>query len=129
MLIQSLTRPAVLLRVEGGALLLAVLVLYGQTGGNWLLFVLLLLAPDLAALGYRAGNAVGATLYNLAHTEIFPALLAAAGVLGGQPLLLGLALIWFAHIGMDRMLGYGLKYASGFKHTHLSAEASTHGPR
>jgi hypothetical protein len=129
MLIQSLTRPAVLLRVEGGALLLAALALYGQTGGNWLLFVLLLLAPDLAILGYRAGTATGAAVYNLAHTEIFPALLAAAGLLGGQPLVLSLALIWFAHIGMDRVLGYGLKYPAGFKQTHLSVEAATHKPR
>jgi len=120
MLIQSLTRPAVLLRVEGGALLLAALVLDGETGGNWLLFVVLLLAPDLAIVGYRVGNATGAAVYNLAHTEIFPALLAAAGLLGGQPLLLSLALIWFAHIGMDRVVGYGLKYPDGFKQTHLS---------
>lgn len=121
MLVQSLTRPTLLLRVEGGALLLASLVLYGQTGGNWLLFVLLLLAPDLSILGYRAGNAAGAAVYNLAHTEIIPALLGAAGLLGGQPLLLSLALIWFAHIGMDRLLGFGLKYPDGFKQTHLGA--------
>ncbi len=121
MLVQSLTRPTLLLRVEGGALLLAALVLYGQTGGNWLLFVLLLLAPDLSMLGYQAGNATGAAVYNLAHTEVFPALLGAAGLLAGQPMLLALALIWFAHIGMDRVLGYGLKYPSGFKQTHLGA--------
>jgi hypothetical protein len=121
MLVQSLARPTLFLRVEGGALLLAALVFYGQTGGNWLLFVLLLLAPDLAVLGYRAGNTTGAAVYNLAHTEVLPALLAAAGLLAGQPLLLSLALIWFAHIGMDRLVGYGLKYAGGFKQTHLSA--------
>jgi hypothetical protein len=28
-------------------------------------------------------------------------------------------LILFSHSAMDRMLGYGLKYESGFKFTHL----------
>jgi uncharacterized protein DUF4260 len=121
MLVQSLARPTLLLRVEGGVLLLAALVIYGQTGGNWWLFALLLLAPDLSMLGYRAGNATGAAVYNLAHTEVFPALLSAAGLLAGQPVLLSLALIWFAHIGMDRVLGYGLKFPGGFKQTHLGA--------
>jgi hypothetical protein len=32
---------------------------------------------------------------------------------------LSLATIWIAHIGFDRALGYGLKYGSGFTHTHL----------
>ena len=34
-------------------------------------------------------------------------------------LLQALALIWIAHIGLDRALGYGLKYATGFGDTHL----------
>ena len=33
------------------------------------------------------------------------------------------ALVWAAHIGVDRAVGYGLKYPTGFKHTHLSATA------
>ncbi|MCS4316879.1 hypothetical protein M2407_001178 [Serratia sp. BIGb0234] len=36
-----------------------------------------------------------------------------------QPHWLMAALIWGAHIGFDRALGYGLKYASGFADTHL----------
>ena len=35
------------------------------------------------------------------------------------PGFLWVALIWTAHIGFDRMLGYGLKDVSGFKKTHL----------
>jgi hypothetical protein len=30
-----------------------------------------------------------------------------------------IALIWFAHIGTDRFLGYGLEYPTRFKDTHL----------
>jgi hypothetical protein len=33
--------------------------------------------------------------------------------------LLPYGLIWIVHIGMDRMLGFGLKYPTGFKETHL----------
>jgi hypothetical protein len=29
------------------------------------------------------------------------------------------AIIWFGHIGMDRLVGFGLKYPDSFQHTHL----------
>jgi hypothetical protein len=111
--------PGVLLRIEGAALLLAALLLYGWTGGSWLLFVFLILAPDLSMLGYLAGNSVGAAVYNLFHTYPLPAALSLYGLLGANPLALSLGLIWLAHIGADRMLGFGLKYATRFKDTHL----------
>jgi hypothetical protein len=38
-----------------------------------------------------------------------------------------IALIWANHIGIDRMLGYGLKYAEGFRFTHLG-RIGNHGP-
>jgi hypothetical protein len=36
-----------------------------------------------------------------------------------SPLTLSIAMIWLAHIGFDRALGYGLKYSAGFGFTHL----------
>ena len=45
--------------------------------------------------------------------------LAVAGLLLKSPALLPYALIWMNHIGVDRALGYGLKYAAGFQWTHL----------
>jgi hypothetical protein len=77
------------------------------------------LAPDLAMLGYLAGPRVGALTYNLAHTELWPIGLAVVGVVADVDLLVQLALIWLVHIGADRVLGYGLKYPTGFKDTHL----------
>ncbi len=53
------------------------------------------------------------------HTYALPLALAALGVLAGWDTAVQLALVWGAHIGMDRMLGYGLKYRTGFKDTHL----------
>jgi hypothetical protein len=112
-------QPKILLRLEGGTLLAVSLILYGYTGGSWLLFALLILAPDLSALGYLAGNRVGAYIYNLFHIYLLPAILGLYGLLGANTLALQIALIWFAHIGGDRLLGFGLKYPTAFKDTHL----------
>lgn len=113
------TMPAIILRLEGLALLVGALAAYGYLGYSWWTFALLLLVPDLGALGYLHSKRVGAVAYNLVHTESLPLLLGVASVLFDQPLGLQLALIWAAHIGVDRAVGYGLKYADGFQHTHL----------
>jgi hypothetical protein len=111
--------PGLLLRLEGAALLAASLVLYLHEGFGWVALVLLALAPDLSMIGYAAGRRVGAAAYDLAHTEVLPVALGVAGVVGGWGLATQLALIWLAHIGVDRLIGYGFKYPSGFKDTHL----------
>jgi hypothetical protein len=108
-----------LLRLEGAAVFAAMLFAYQSLGGNWWLFALLALAPDLAMLGYLAGNRAGATAYNLAHTYVAPLLIAALSLVPGLAWVLSLAVIWAAHIGADRALGYGLKYPDGFGMTHL----------
>ncbi len=97
----------------------AALVAYQALGGNWWVFAALLLLPDLAMLGAIAGNRTGALLYNSAHTYAVPATLTVLGQLAEAPLLWQLAAIWTAHIGMDRALGYGLKYPGLDHHTHL----------
>ena len=71
-------------------------------------------------LAYAAGNSVGAAVYNLVHTYAVPFGLLGYGVLGNHALALQVALIWLAHISVDRMLGFGLKHATGFKDTHLN---------
>ncbi|HWK97564.1 MAG TPA: DUF4260 domain-containing protein [Pseudolabrys sp.] len=111
--------PRLLVRAEGAALLAIAALLYARTGESWWLFAVLFLAPDLSFVGYLGGPKIGAIVYNCAHTLIGPAALGLAGLLLPNPLLIALALIWTAHIGFDRMLGYGLKYAAGFGFTHL----------
>jgi hypothetical protein len=115
----SMTLPALLLRLEGGALLGVSLFLYARSDESWVLFLVLLLAPDVGMLGYVAGERVGAVSYNVFHTSLLPAALAVMGVVAGSALAVAIALIWLAHIGMDRLLGYGLKYPRGFRDTHL----------
>ena len=107
------------LRIEGVAVAVASVMLYYHHAGGWLMFVLLFLFPDLFMLGYLAGPRVGAVAYNLVHVYISPLVLGAVGVLFDVPLAVALALIWTAHIGFDRALGYGLKYATAFGDTHL----------
>ncbi len=108
-----------LLRGEGLALLGCAASLYWRSGGDWRQFAILFLAPDLSFLGYLAGPRAGAAAYNAAHTTLLPLLLGAAGIALQAPLVLQLALIWLAHVGFDRALGYGLKYTRGFGFTHL----------
>jgi hypothetical protein len=111
--------PGLVLRAEGAAALMLACLFYARLGGGWGLFAVLLLAPDLSLLAYLAGPRVGAAVYNAAHSHVGPALLGVAAWAGGPPILAWLALIWAAHVGLDRMLGYGLKYAAGFHFTHL----------
>lgn len=111
--------PQALLRLEGLALLVGSLVLYFDADFGWLLLVVLLLAPDLSMLGYLGGPRLGAATYDAVHTTVLPIALGVVGVVGEADTALQLALIWLAHIGMDRALGYGLKYPTGFKDTHL----------
>jgi hypothetical protein len=114
------TMPAALLRLEGLAYVAAAVAAYASLGHSYWLFALLLFSPDLVMLGYLHSPRVGAVAYNVAHTSTLPLLLGVAGLLLTSPLAVQLALIWLAHVGMDRALGYGLKYSDGFKRTHLS---------
>jgi Domain of unknown function (DUF4260) len=108
-----------LLRVEGAVVLLLMLFGHWMTQGNWWVFALLLLAPDLSMIGYLGGTRTGAAVYNMFHTYLLPAVLLAAGISIANSWMTHIAMIWFAHIGMDRLLGYGLKYPTAFKDTHF----------
>jgi hypothetical protein len=108
-----------LLRFEGLAMAAITAVLYARTGASWWLFAALWLVPDLSMLGYLAGACRGARIYNAMHTYVTPAELALCALLLQAHVALAVALIWANHIGIDRLLGYGLKYADGFSYTHL----------
>lgn len=106
------------LRLEGLVIALATFALYARTGANWWLFLLWPL-PDLSMLGYLSRPCRGARIYNAFHSYLLPAVLALSGLLLRAPLVVPLALIWINHIGIDRLLGFGLKYSDGFGYTHL----------
>jgi hypothetical protein len=93
--------------------------MYFQLGGNLWFFLLFLLAPDISMLGYRIDIKTGAILYNLVHNYVTGTLLFGLGLLTGINLLGYAGLIIFAHTGMDHAFGFGLKYPTNFKDTHL----------
>jgi hypothetical protein len=109
----------ILLRLEGLTLFIGMILLYVAWDGSWLVFALLFFVPDLSFLGYLAGPRVGAAVYNAAHSYMAPVTLMTLGFGFEAPLTLSIAMIWLAHIGFDRALGYGLKYTAGFAFTHL----------
>jgi hypothetical protein len=105
----------ILLRLEGLALFVGMVLLYAAWGGSWWVFALLFLVP----IAYLADAKAGAIAYNAAHSYMLPVALMTIGFALPEPLTLSIAMIWLAHIGIDRALGYGLKYRAGFGFTHL----------
>ena len=108
-----------LLRMEGLAVAAVAALLYGRTGASWWLFAALWLAPDLSMLGYLKSPCQGARIYNAFHTYTLPVILGLCAWFLHTRGLASFALIWINHIGVDRVLGYGLKYSNGFGWTHL----------
>jgi hypothetical protein len=107
------------LRLEAAVLLAGCLVAFSTTHRPWWLVAVAILLPDLVMVGYLGGTRLGAVFYNAAHSAPVPAVLIGLGWWQHEPLVLAIGLIWLAHIGMDRLMGYGLKYGDHFGHTHL----------
>jgi hypothetical protein len=111
--------PRWILRFEGAALAIGAAFFFWHGANSWLLFALLFFAPDLSFLAYLVSPRIGAVVYNLVHTTLGPLALLGFTILVANPLGQSIALIWLAHVGADRALGYGLKYATAFGDTHL----------
>jgi hypothetical protein len=107
------------LRLEGLVLFIGMTLLYYIWDGSWWVYALLFFVPDVSFAGYLGGPRIGALVYNTAHSYLAPVAMMTGGFATASPLVLSIAMIWLAHIGFDRALGYGLKYAAGFSFTHL----------
>jgi len=108
-----------MLRLEGLTLCAGMTLLYAVWGGSWWIYAIVFLAPDISFVAYLSGPKFGAMIYNAAHSYMAPMALMITGFAMEAPLLLSISMIWLAHIGFDRTLGYGLKYSAGFGFTHL----------
>jgi hypothetical protein len=120
--------PRLILRLEGAAVFAASLLLYREFGGGWLLFAGCFLIPDLAMLGYLGGPRAGSVAYNAAHSYLGPLALWLLTRGLSAPWAIWSVLVWTAHIGFDRMVGYGLKYPSAFGATHLGPVGAARTP-
>jgi len=114
-----LTKPRWLLHLEGASIFAVSIFLYRAGHFSWGLFALLFLAPDLFMLGYLINTKCGAASYNVVHTYVGAVVLLLLSFLLPAPQFTPFGLIWLAHLGFDRMLGFGLKYPTFFKDTHL----------
>jgi hypothetical protein len=116
----KISGPKLLLHAEGLVALIAACIAYHKLSLSWIEFAMFFLAPDVSIAGYFFGKKVGALAYNSAHTYLIPFVLGLVAYFANLPLLAPIAVIWIAHIGFDRLLGYGFKYETDFKDTHLS---------
>lgn len=109
-----------MLHLEGLAVLVAAIWFYfTQLEASWIAFAVLLLVPDLSMVGFLRDGRLGAITYNAVHNYVLIIGVVVVGVVSGSDAVTGLGLILAAHVGMDRGLGYGLKYPTGFVHTHM----------
>lgn len=108
-----------LLRLEAALVMALAFLCYAHFDFSFSTFFIFFLAPDIALLAYLIGTSAGAFAYNATHSYIAPLVLLALHIIQPTPVLFQFALIWLAHIGFDRALGYGLKYKTAFRHTHL----------
>jgi hypothetical protein len=113
------SKPGILLRIEGACVFALSLIFYQALESHRWVYFLAFLWPDLFMLGYLVSVRLGSRLYNLVHTYIFPFALVGVSYYEQKNGLMSFALIWLAHIGLDRALGFGLKYPTFFKDTHL----------
>ncbi len=107
------------LKIEELAFFALALYVYSTLDYSWVFFLLLLLTPDLSALGYLVNPRVGAFTYNFFHHRALALLLYFIGYKIDSSILLLIAVILFAHSSMDRLFGYGFKYPDSFQNTHL----------
>ncbi|WP_310559450.1 DUF4260 domain-containing protein [Flavobacterium sp.] len=107
------------IKFEEFGLFLFGIYLFDQLDYDWWWLLVLILAPDLSMIGYVLGNKSGAFLYNLFHHRAIALALYLVGIYSSNTLIQLTGIILFAHSSMDRMMGYGLKYETGFKFTHL----------
>jgi Domain of unknown function (DUF4260) len=109
----------VLLKLEEVAIFLLCVFLFNQLNFAWWWFPALLLLPDIGMTGYIINPKVGALTYNLLHHRLVASLVACYAFTYGNDYWKLAAIIMFAHISLDRVLGYGLKYNDSFSNTHL----------
>lgn len=112
-------------RLEGLAIFIAAIVLYARVGRSWWIYTIFATLPDVAIAGYLLGRRIGASVYNTVHLGVWPIAIGAYGFLQDSTFLIAVSLAWASHIGIDRFFGFGLKYATGFKDTHLSSPTPT----
>ncbi|MEE2773199.1 MAG: DUF4260 domain-containing protein [Bacteroidota bacterium] len=106
-------------KLEETAMFLLGIFAFSRLDYSWWWFAGLFFLPDIGMLGYLWNSKVGAWTYNAFHHKGLAIVIFVCGLALMSAALEIAGIILFAHGSFDRMLGYGLKYESGFKNTHL----------
>jgi len=114
-------KPRWWLHFDVAVLFMGSLLTFRLTHQHWWLYVVLLFVPDIFMLGYLRNTTVGAFFYNVGHSYLAPSLVVLYGWHFHHAAILAVGIIWLGHVGWDRFFGYGLKYDTNFKHTHLGS--------
>ena len=112
-------KPKIWLRLDGAVLFAATIFLFAGEHVQWWIYPALLFVPDIFMVGYLLNTRLGAFLYNAGHSYFLPALMIYLAWITHHPMTIAIGIIWLGHVGFDRFFGYGLKYDSSFKDTHL----------
>lgn len=108
-----------IIRLEELTKLAAAVYFSWELGFSPLVFILLLMVPDISMIGYVVNNRWGAYIYNLAHHKTVGITLIVGGYIMQDNRVIFAGLIVLGHSSLDRMFGFGLKHIDNFKHTHL----------
>lgn len=108
-----------LLKLEDLAAFLLAIVVFSHLEYSWWYFPALLILPDLSMVGYLKNSRIGAILYNVFHHKALGIIIGFAGFMLMSQIMMLIGIILFAHVAMDRVFGYGLKFSKSFKSTHL----------
>ncbi len=93
--------------------------LFSTLSYAWWWFLVLILLPDIGMLGYLVNTKTGALTYNVFHHKGLAILILLVGIYFEIEVMQLIGIILFSHAALDRVFGYGLKYADNFKNTHL----------
>src|SRR5699024_177787 len=104
-----------ILHLEGLAVFVFCLYFYWLNDLSCLLFFFLLCVHVLFMVVYLLNNGFVSRLYNLFNTYMVSLAVIFLGMFLSNATFLAIGIIWTAHIGMDRLVGYGLKYPTHFK--------------
>lgn len=108
-----------IIKLEELGLFILGIYFFSQLNYGWGWFLGLILVPDFSMIGYVFGDKFGALCYNVVHHRGIAIAVYLVGIYFSNTEIQLSGVILFAHSSMDRLFGYGLKYESGFKFTHL----------
>ncbi|MEN9692957.1 MAG: hypothetical protein RLZZ330_601 [Actinomycetota bacterium] len=116
-------RKGAILRLEGFVLLLAATTSFVKTGQPLWWAAVIILLPDFLLTKRVKESKIGGRIYDITHTYPLPSFVMFIAVISDYEFVMPLTaitLLWFSHIGFDRLIGRGEKYDGAFVDKQLA---------